>query len=259
MGQKISNTSVIGILLVLLILQVKHNVGVGRSRGRSGPTTDAIPRLHDKDVVDGVIRAAEQFEKITSSAGSRREKRQMRKFVSKWENRIMNYYYDGNFEEDRRVYVEKAMKYIRDRTCIDFVKNSSANHTVRISKGKGCHYSNYGLHIGLKDISLGPNCAHRRTDRNNHVRVNLSLAQENKYPLSKLDADDFIEYVPYDYGSIMHYKPNDLQAIFPSNESHVITPHNKRYLYTIGSRIPSFYDIMSINEHYSCSGTFHFD
>lgn len=34
-----------------------------------------------------------------------------------------------------------------------------------------------------------------------------------------------------------------------------ITPKDKRYLYTLGSRIISFYDVQMINEHYGCNGT----
>ncbi|KAK5966180.1 Metalloendopeptidase [Trichostrongylus colubriformis] len=97
-------------------------------------------------------------------------------------------------------------------------------------------------------------------DRDDYFRMDLSLAQENETDqFEKLRADEFIKYVLSDYGSIMHYKPNDFQAIYPSNGSHEITPHDERYLRTIGSRIPSFYDIVLISKHYNCSCTFHFN
>ncbi|PIO53734.1 astacin, partial [Teladorsagia circumcincta] len=61
--------------------------------------------------------------------------------------------------------------------------------------------------------------------------------------------DRVVIYTPYEYGSIMHYGPQSF-----NEGANAIMPLDKRYQWTIGSKIPSFYDIMMVNKHYHCDG-----
>ncbi|KAK6054686.1 astacin [Cooperia oncophora] len=74
----------------------------------------------------------------------------------------------------------------------------------------------------------------------------------------KLDASNVIRYTPYEYGSVMHYGANAFVKEEKKDEI-TIMPKKKRYLRTIGSPIPSLYDMMMVNKYYNCSGVFNFD
>ncbi|KHJ86095.1 astacin [Oesophagostomum dentatum] len=64
----------------------------------------------------------------------------------------------------------------------------------------------------------------------------------------KLPPEEVINYTPYEYGSYMHYGSNT----FAKNGNSMI-PHIPLYLRTLGSRVISFYDIKTINDHYLCN------
>ncbi|XGW31061.1 hypothetical protein V3C99_009766 [Haemonchus contortus] len=88
-----------------------------------------------------------------------------------------------------------------------------------------------------------------RDDRDRYIRVNLSSVPKGKeINYGYFDKSRVINYTPYDYGSVMHY---DAKSFAKSGIS--LIPLQKRFLQTIGSKIPSFYDILMINAHCKCN------
>ncbi|EPB77825.1 astacin [Ancylostoma ceylanicum] len=53
--------------------------------------------------------------------------------------------------------VQKALNYIRARTCIDFTESATAENRIRVYSGDGC-WSSIGMVGGPQDLSLGNGC-----------------------------------------------------------------------------------------------------
>ncbi|KIH52298.1 astacin [Ancylostoma duodenale] len=182
--------------------------------------------------------------------------------------------------------VTAALNYIKARTCVDFVQNSAAANRIRVINGAGC-YSLVGMAGGEQPLSLVDGCelvthlllevhiimkwwwsnlqigivAHEfmhslgvwhmqmRDDRDEYVNVNLAPVPEYYHNnFIKLTSADVINYNPYEYGSTMHY---DATA-FSFTGGYTILPYDTAYTQTIGSRVITFYDIKTINDHYKC-------
>ncbi|ETN75979.1 astacin [Necator americanus] len=91
----------------------------------------------------------------------------------------------------KRSIVNKALNYLRSRTCIKFVESQVAPNRIRVFNGAGC-WSYVGMMGGVQDLSLGTGCsqvgiaAHEfthalgvyhmqmRDDRDNYVMVDLT-------------------------------------------------------------------------------------
>uniref|UniRef100_A0A7I4YH77 Zinc metalloproteinase n=1 Tax=Haemonchus contortus TaxID=6289 RepID=A0A7I4YH77_HAECO len=211
---------------------------------------------------------SEDFASFDANEKSRfLQKRQVLTSSVRWvENRVF-YYFDSSIEEDAQKIVEKVLGYISARTCIDFYEDPSATNRIRVTKGNVCS-SSRGMQKSEQKLSLNETCyniggvAHQfmhalgiwhmqtRDDRDRHVRVDLSSKAQSRAGQNyrKLDRTEVINYTPYDYGSVMHYKANSF-----AESGNSLVPIRKRYLRTIGSPIPSFYDIVMINTHYKCN------
>ncbi|EYC43880.1 hypothetical protein Y032_0478g2201 [Ancylostoma ceylanicum] len=165
----------------------------------------------------------------------------------------------------KKTLVQKALNYIRWRTCLDFIESSTAENRIRVFNGSGC-YSWVGMKGGAQDLSLANHCdtvgvvSHEfihslgtwhmqmRDDRDNFIRVDLTNVKPELHGnFAKVAPGESINYNPYEYGSVMHYAA----ALFSSG-SNSLVPLEGQYLRTLGSRVVSFYDIKTINDHYSC-------
>lgn len=118
------------------------------------------------------------------------------------------------------------------------------------------------------------------------AHISRNSFQQGLVPqFEKIEPGLSINYTPFEYGSVMHYAANlwvpmfknvhllaltqiiiaiqtgpqyrndegDLFRFTPKGIS--LVPIKGRYLYTLGTRVISFYDIKMLNEHYKCSGT----
>ncbi|KAK6038133.1 astacin [Cooperia oncophora] len=162
------------------------------------------------------------------------------------------------------------MAYIAGHTCIDFREDPTATNRLRIVKldrDAKASSSECGMQGGVQELSMVPDCPvgdvihelihslgvehmQNRYDRDNYVKVNLSSSEkaDDKYQFEKMQADNSINYTPYEYGSIMHYSAEWNDGTI------VMTPVDSLYMRTMGSPIPSFYDMMMLNMHYKCNG-----
>ncbi|EPB77827.1 astacin [Ancylostoma ceylanicum] len=210
----------------------------------------------------------EQLKHLEGSAivnETARAKRQVSMYANLWPNNQVFYYFDPSIDTKKKTLVQKALNYIRWRTCLDFIESSTAENRIRVFNGSGC-YSWVGMKGGAQDLSLANHCdtvgvvSHEfihslgtwhmqmRDDRDNFIRVDLTNVKPELHGnFAKVAPGESINYNPYEYGSVMHYAA----ALFSSG-SNSLVPLEGQYLRTLGSRVVSFYDIKTINDHYSC-------
>ncbi|KAK6741266.1 hypothetical protein RB195_009241 [Necator americanus] len=202
------------------------------------------------------------IEESISKNESTRNKRQVREDGALWADNTVNYWFDVSIDAAKRSVITKAFNYLQARTCINFVASEVAPNRLHFFNGDGC-WSSVGMMGGVQYISIPDGCkqvgiiAHElmhalgvwhmqmRDDRDDYIQADLTNVMPGmegnfvKYPT--------INYNPYEYGSSMHYRSN---AYTTTGDS--LIPFEGRYLNTLGSRITSFYDIKTINDHYKC-------
>ncbi|KAK6741263.1 hypothetical protein RB195_009240 [Necator americanus] len=243
----------------------------------SAPEADIEPSIEKINAREGVseylfqadINLSEEqltwIEESIAKNDSARTKRQVWLNAVVWTDNTVYYYFDGSIDTQKRSIVNKALNYLRSRTCIKFVESQVAPNRIRVFNGAGC-WSYVGMMGGVQDLSLGTGCsqvgiaAHEfthalgvyhmqmRDDRDNYVMVDLTNVPTNMQGnFGKLPTAESINYNPYEYGSCMHYQSN---AFATSGDSMI--PIEGDYLNTLGSRVISFYDVKTINDHYKC-------
>ncbi|KAK6054209.1 astacin [Cooperia oncophora] len=274
MGQGTTTGNVISHLILLLLL----------GNGESGLMEEGamISGRHSQlNVDDDVVlnNSGSDWEKA-QKARNDRHKRQVYKPAVLWKDNTIFYDFEddiGNiffsFTEDEytRKIFKKAVDHISSRTCIDFQEDPTAGNRIHIKydyKRNGC-WSDMGVQGGVQNMWLGKGCLHvgpiihemvhtlgvghmhNRDDRDDYIQVDFSSMKENTTSqFKRMIADEVINYTPYEYGSIMHYGAD----AFTRNGNITIAPLDQTYLWTIGSPIPSFYDISTLNKLYNCTG-----
>ncbi|XGW31065.1 hypothetical protein V3C99_009768 [Haemonchus contortus] len=246
------------------VLAVQLNSGDKGQLGATVPPQEASDEYSNTG--DTTILSEDFASFDANEKSSFLQKRQVFRNSTRWvENRVF-YYFDSSVEEDAQKIVEKVLGYISARTCIDFYEDPSATNRIRVSKGSGCS-SPIGMKESEQKLSLNGYCykigavvhefmhalgirhMQMRDDRDRYIRVDLSsVAEKREHNYRKLDRTEVINYTPYDYGSVMHYRANSF-----AESGNSLVPLRKRYLRTIGSPFPSFYDIVMINTHYKCN------
>ncbi|KAM9840794.1 meprin A, alpha (PABA peptide hydrolase), tandem duplicate 1 [Aulostomus maculatus] len=167
--------------------------------------------------------------------------------------------------------VHQAFEMYRLKSCIDFKPYEGERTFIKFEKRGGC-FSSVGDQQTGQILSLGEGCDHKaviehellhalgfyheqsRTDRDDYVDIWLDQVIPGlEHNFNKYN-DDFItdQNTPYDYESVMHYRPFS----FNKNES----------IPTITTKIPEFYNIIGqyldfskldtlrLNRMYNCSG-----
>ncbi|KAK6021980.1 hypothetical protein OSTOST_12335, partial [Ostertagia ostertagi] len=72
-----------------------------------------------------------------------RVKRQGSESAARWPKNTVYYYFDESITD--KLYIRNRLKYIRDRTCINFVENATAPNRIKVLHGPPC-----SSHIGMK-------------------------------------------------------------------------------------------------------------
>ncbi|CAJ0942885.1 unnamed protein product, partial [Mesorhabditis belari] len=224
------------------------------------------------DIVLFPDQAKEIYERALKS-GKRRVKR---KFIGsslrRWDpKRPIVYSFDGSHTAREQRIIELALEHWHNITCLNFIRNDNARSGNRIvfTDVDGCA-SNVGRHpIGEEQlVSLAPECirlgviAHEvahalgfwheqsRPDRDQYVHVRWeNIDKESKGQFLKEEPDDVDNAgVPYDYGSIMHYRS---KAFSRFEDLYTINTFVADYQKTIGQRDQlSFNDIQLMNKVY---------
>uniref|UniRef100_A0A914VHV0 Metalloendopeptidase n=1 Tax=Plectus sambesii TaxID=2011161 RepID=A0A914VHV0_9BILA len=119
-----------------------------------------------------------------------------------------------------------------------------------VSIGDGCQY--YGIAAHEIAHALGFYHEQSRYDRDTYVTVNFPnvLAGYERNFDKATPAQMNLYGVPYDYGSVMHYRSD----AFAKDESlPVLIAADSKYRQTMGQRrAPSFLDVLTMNRHYGC-------
>ncbi|KAI4885802.1 hypothetical protein NFI96_013794 [Prochilodus magdalenae] len=168
--------------------------------------------------------------------------------------------------------VFQAFEMYRLKSCIDFKPYEGEKAFIKFEKQDGC-FSRVGKQPSGQVLSLGPGCDHKavvehellhalgfyhmqsRQDRDDYVKIWLDQVTDGmQHNFNKYD-DSFVTDMntPYDYESVMHYRP------FAFNKDPNIP--------TITTNIPAFFNIIGqyldfseldtvkMNEMYNCSSS----
>ncbi|XP_029985113.1 meprin A, alpha (PABA peptide hydrolase), tandem duplicate 1 isoform X1 [Sphaeramia orbicularis] len=167
--------------------------------------------------------------------------------------------------------VHQAFEMYRLKSCIDFKPYEGEKTFIKFEKRGGC-FSSVGDQQTGQILSLGSGCDHKaviehellhalgfyheqsRTDRDDYVTIWLDQVTPGmEHNFNKYN-DDFItdQNTPYDYESIMHYRPFS----FNKNESvPTITTKIPQFINIIGQYLDfSKLDTLRLNRMYNCSG-----
>ncbi|CAF3682864.1 unnamed protein product [Rotaria socialis] len=197
---------------------------------------------------------------------------------SKWPDGTVPVEFDSSYSTAQKNIIIGAMSEITKNTnnCIRFVWRTT-NHPVwlRIFPGQGCwSYMGKAMQKGPQDLSLQiPGCVHHqvalhelihalgfvheqtRPDRDQYVRIqtqNIVSGQNHNFDVfSRTDTN--MLGLPYDFGSIMHYRSD----AFSSNGRPTIVPTTsvgKSWESRMGrGEKMSALDIQKLKKYYSCS------
>ncbi|GMT14735.1 hypothetical protein PFISCL1PPCAC_6032, partial [Pristionchus fissidentatus] len=159
-----------------------------------------------------------------------------------------------------------ALTHWEEVTCVRFIENGPGTDRVSIYANEGCS-STVGKVGGEQTMSLADSCkslgtvihevehllgvfhTQSRVDRDSFVEV----LSENIQPGSEHDFEKYSDTsetlgIPYEYGSLLHYS----DTLFSSNGQPTLHSLDPLYQKSMGSHLPSFYDIALINTFYSC-------
>ncbi|PAV70058.1 hypothetical protein WR25_14095 [Diploscapter pachys] len=219
-------------------------------------------------LVEGDINLTdEQFADLVKDDNSTRSKRQVTMLYPRWTNKNVYYYFDSSITPLKKQHIMAGINYIQSRTCVSFHYSTTAPNRIRFIAGNGC-YSSVGMIGGVQDLSLGKGCdsigtvvhetmhalgvfhMQSRYDRDWYVNVNLSnIPVKQHYNFNKYTSSQATYFTPYEWGSSMHYSAD---AFASRKGKPSMIPLNEDYLFTIGNKQVSFYDIQLINLMYSC-------
>ncbi|GAB0101017.1 hypothetical protein DMENIID0001_171340 [Sergentomyia squamirostris] len=228
---------------------------------------DGLPELYDGDM----LLTPEQ-KRILSLDGKDLWRVAHRNFAQRWPNKIVPYVYgagpiDG-LTKDENKKVREAMRYIESKTCVKFRPRQGQRDHLIIMKGRPGCWANVGRARFAKVNLNGPWCltrgpivhelvhvlgfghAHQAPNRDDYIDIKWENVKDSeKSHLTKLSSKDWTMLsLPYDYDSLMHYRPNAHSA----NGKDTIVPKKPRVPEKRGSGTLSELDILRINRYYDC-------
>ncbi|KAG0728877.1 Zinc metalloproteinase nas-13 [Chionoecetes opilio] len=192
----------------------------------------------------------------------------------RWPNGIIPYVISQAYDYSAtdkfaRGTIAKAMLEFHEKTCIRFVPRTIEKDYIHILKGDGCS-SSVGRVTGAQQVSLGPGCLYvgivmhefmhvagfwheqSRSDRDNHITININNVQEGRqHNFDKYGWDKILSLgISYDLESVMHYGP----YAFAKGRSPTIIPRENGA--EIGQRRGfSKRDIEKLQKLYDCTNT----
>nr|CAD7259436.1 unnamed protein product [Timema shepardi] len=193
---------------------------------------------------------------------------------SLWPNATLYYQMGLEFDTDQAKKIREAMDDIQERSCVRFLPRSGDTLTyVQLQNmGDKCaSHVGYTPRIGPIDLYLSsPRCLkrgsiqhelfhslgfwheHNRSDRNKFVTIiwgNIKKGREHDFR-SRPQMRNRSKRLPYDYGSVMHYRA---KAFSKNRRIPTIVPRDPHALYKIGQRKRySEIDLAKLNRMYNC-------
>ncbi|XP_034435235.1 meprin A subunit alpha [Hippoglossus hippoglossus] len=182
------------------------------------------------------------------------------------------YILTDSLELNAKGVILQAFEEYRLRSCVDFKPYAGESSYISFTKLSGC-WSYVGDDKKGQNVSIGARCDTKaivqhellhalgfyheqsRSDRDNYVKIWWDQIEEGMEHNFKKYEDDFITDLntPYDYESVMHYRP----LSFNKNESvPTITTTIPYFNDVIGQRLDfSAVDITRLNRMYDCANT----
>ncbi|CAG9534698.1 unnamed protein product [Cercopithifilaria johnstoni] len=234
---------------------------------------DENGRYYEGDIVLDAQQAHEIYERMLQH-GKRTKRKFIRSELRRWDShKPIIYSFDGSHTAREQRVIELALEHWHNITCLNFERrdNEIQENRIVFTDVDGCA-SNVGRHpLGEPQfVSLAPECirlgviAHEvahalgfwheqsRPDRDNYVTVrweNIDRDSKGQF-LKEMPVDVDNGGVPYDYGSIMHYRS---KAFGRYDDLFTLNTNIVDYQKTIGQRDQlSFNDIRLMNVIY-CS------
>lgn len=251
---------------------------IGADDHRSPPRPLIAPEERGRFFEGDIVLFPDQAEALRDEVLHHNDSRRKRKFIAptnrRWDTRKpIEFSFDGSHNPRERRIIQLALEHWQNITCLDFVQRHDKPRGNRIvfTDIDGCA-SNVGRHpLGEPQfVSIAPEClrlgviAHEvahalgfwheqsRPDRDHFVHVvweNIDNSSKGQFlKEQKTDVDN--AQIPYDYGSIMHYRSKAFAAF---DDLFTIQTAVRDYQKTIGQRDQlSFNDIRLMNQIY-CS------
>ncbi|XP_034017605.1 meprin A subunit alpha [Thalassophryne amazonica] len=182
------------------------------------------------------------------------------------------YILTDSLELNAKGVILQALEEYRLRSCVDFKPYGGEKSYISFTKQSGC-WSSVGDYKTGQNVSIGARCDTKaivehellhalgfyheqsRSDRDDYVKIWWDQIEEGMEHNFNKYMDDFITDLntPYDYESIMHYRP----LSFNKNESvPTITTTIPYFNDIIGQRLDfSAVDITRVNRMYNCANS----
>ncbi|KAF1376298.1 hypothetical protein PFLUV_G00210050 [Perca fluviatilis] len=249
--------ALIGVFVVLKVQAVPTHIG---DNADAGELSDDI-----LDINRGLTHLFEGDIAVDPSRNAILDKTRRWKFP-------IPYILSDSLELNAKGVILQAFEEYRLRSCVDFKPYEGESSYISFTKLSGC-WSYVGDNGTGRNVSIGARCDTKaivqhellhalgfyheqsRSDRDDYVKIWWDQIEEGKEHSFKKYEDDFITDLntPYDYESIMHYRP----LSFNKNESiPTITTNIPYFNEVIGQRLDfSAVDITRLNRMYDCANT----
>jgi len=191
----------------------------------------------------------------------------------KWPNATVPYLIASNMNAKGKAAIDAAMADFHAKSCIKFVKKTTAHKNyINIIQGGGCYSYIGDINRGAQSVSIGFGCEYKgivihefmhalgfyheqsRRDRDQYITIDFSNIPTNR-------ASNFQKYqagaaethgAGYDKQSVMHYG----NKAFAINRSKNTITSKSDPNEVLGQRSGfSTIDLIQLNKHYSCEST----
>ncbi|XP_058881768.1 meprin A subunit alpha [Acipenser ruthenus] len=241
-------------------------------------TVEAAPKQNDNDVDAGDLRKdipdinlASKRHLFEGDIALPSGRNGLRNDTTRWKFPIP-YILSDTLDLNAKGVIHQAFEMYRLKSCVDFKPYEGESTYLHIQKLDGCWSYVGDFHEG-QNVSIGAGCDTKavvehellhalgfyheqsRTDRDDYVKIWWDeILPGKEHNFNKYD-DNFITDLntPYDYESIMHYRP----LSFNKNESvPTITTAIPAFNEIIGQRLDfSAIDLLRLNRMYNCTST----